>query len=402
MVVAVTVCGYLIEAHKEWFPWLIVFQSSTYQTLTSMDARPARATHVATVEIDPSTIDQYFRGKELASPVFIERLIKALSAEAPGPAVIAVNLRLNCSDADIAASVHSIADCDRIDGQRGKEALQLLATLARVADRIPIVLATELQQQRTSGYYAEEPLVLDVNSLPRGVTLGFRNAAGSHDAREVPLLEDVHPPFGDTPAGALQDRYSLSLETVRAYESLLDISPRTDDEPRLARAIAQRGFVYSTFLKTSAIPHVSALDVLRNAPSAVRALSHRIVVIGVPDNSFDTPVGQMPGMYIHANYVEALLDDRVKVPVSKWFASGLDLVLALAFVIALARANTIVKKAAVIGIFIVPLALAYFLFVNLQYSLDFTLPLVLLFAHFGVEVTREVGRREGVAQAVAM
>lgn len=96
-----------------------------------------------------------------------------------------------------------------------------------------------------------------------------------------------------------------------------------------------------------------------------------------------------------------MLNDRVKVPVSKWFAAGLDLALAVAFVVALARVRAFWKRTAVLGFFVVPLVLAYFLFVTLQYSLDFALPLVLLLVHFGVEVTREIGRREALEEVMS-
>lgn len=312
VVALITAGGYFIEDRKEWFPWLVVFQSGGYQALTSMDARPSRATHVVGVEIDQHTIETSFNGTPFVPPVFLAKVVQALAAA--NPAVIVVNADLNCSD-DIgeAAAMHSMHDCIKHAGQRGRDAHVLLAALRAVSDRVPVVLGMQLDQNPIAGYYAQLPMILADTDLPPNVTVGFRNRAAV-DMRQIPLFEDVYKPFAWGDSNALVSRYSLSMATVRAYESLLNITPQTQEESRIKRATDARAAVYSTFLRraipskgSAAIPHVLAADVVRRERAATRSLAHRIAVIGVFSDEarvFDTPVGSMEGMYLQANYIE--------------------------------------------------------------------------------------------------
>src|SRR6185437_5813552 len=91
--------------------------------------------------------------------------------------------------------------------------------------------------------------------------------------RQIPL---VIPGKGEK--GEAVDYNSFSLEIVDAYESILGILPRTKNI--LARQIAKHQFVYTSFLLQQQFPRVSAMDVLSGNEDAIRALRHRIVLIG--------------------------------------------------------------------------------------------------------------------------
>ncbi len=104
-------------------------------------------------------------------------------------------------------------------------------------------------------------------------------------------------------------------------------------------------------------PHVSALKVFENDPHTIERLAHHIVLIGghrhanaqcslgvdgqpncTPGGDWldyhPGPTGPMVGMYVHANYVKALLEQRYQLPITRWQAVAIDIGIAL-FVIAI-------------------------------------------------------------------
>jgi CHASE2 domain-containing sensor protein len=101
------------------------------------------------------------------------------------------------------------------------------------------------------------------------------------------------------------------------------------EEPRLHAAYAAQAYPYASFLSPDQFGayRLSAMDVLcgkrtgpidwancTGNPVALKRLRHRVVLVG--DNNPDrdqhpTVLGYLPGVLLHANYVEALLDERV-------------------------------------------------------------------------------------------
>ena len=96
-------------------------------------------------------------------------------------------------------------------------------------------------------------------------------------------------------------------------------------------------------------PHVSALQVFDDDPKAIGELAHHIVLIGghrhaacIPDAKDPSkctpgtdwldyhpgPTGPMVGMYIHANYITALLEHRYQLPYTRWQGVGIDVAIA--------------------------------------------------------------------------
>jgi CHASE2 domain-containing sensor protein len=101
-------------------------------------------------------------------------------------------------------------------------------------------------------------------------------------------------------------------------------------EPRLHSAYDDKAYPYASFLSANQFGayRLSALDVLcgpnrtntadwencSGNPDVLKRLRHRIVLIGEnnPDrDQHPTVFGYLPGVLLHANYVEALLDERV-------------------------------------------------------------------------------------------
>jgi hypothetical protein len=214
----------------------------------------------------------------------------------------------------------------------------------------------------------------------------------------VPLVFDAHVGTSTT----FEPFWSLSLRTADAYDSMLDIVPTASETPAIHDAIADGEFVYGTFLPQSAFLHVSADDLAKNVPAARAALDHRIVIIGGVrhdaitggmEDEHDTPLGPMIGAYVHANWIEAILEQRIKRPVPWWVAIGVDLALGISMVVLSARARSAADQLGLVLLFAIPIAVAYVAFVDLEYSLDFTLPLLVLMVHLMLDKYRELGHR---------
>jgi hypothetical protein len=68
-------------------------------------------------------------------------------------------------------------------------------------------------------------------------------------------------------------------------------------------------------------------------------------------------------------------------------------------VIVSARARTPVDQLGLVALFALPFVIAYVAFVNLQYSIDFALPLFVLMLHLVLEKYREFGQRKETVKA---
>jgi CHASE2 domain-containing sensor protein len=102
-------------------------------------------------------------------------------------------------------------------------------------------------------------------------------------------------------------------------------------------------------------------------------------------DNHDTPIGSMVGVYIHANRIEALLQGHMKGTLPPWVPVLVDLTLGLTLVLLWSRSKTVTARLWLIALFAIPIATAYVLFVNLQYALDFALPLFVLMIDLGLE-----------------
>jgi len=95
--------------------------------------------------------------------------------------------------------------------------------------------------------------------------------------------------------------------------------------------------------------------------------------------SFPSPVGSVPGLYLHANYIESLLDNRFKQSVPRWLAVILDFFLSMLMYLSFNSVTQTSKRLGVLVAFLLPLTAAYFLFANAGRYLDFMIPLSLCF-----------------------
>jgi len=224
---------------------------------------------------------------------------------------------------------------------------------------------------------------------PACATLGNINLP--IDKRQVPLLAQM---AADDPCAE-----SLSLAAVNAYEERTGIFPRTREDHKLEKAIEEKEFVFGSFLAEERFPKISAKALAEGNEEAERSCLGQIIVIGgnwradfgqgERVDAYETPAGTMAGMYLHANYIEALLDERYQKEVPLWLGLVLDLVVGAGLYVSFHRANTLKGKLRILGLFFVPLAASYVAVANAGFYLDFILPLLGCFVHLGVEFARD-------------
>lgn len=279
------------------------------------------------------------------------------------------------------------------------------------------------------------------------------NVNPADDERKIPLRSDMHL----DPGRSKECQDSLALATVMAYEEATHREPRTRDKPTIAEALRDYRYVYGSFIAEKRSPkdkaeaeakcappsaeekcetddtEVAAAGVVAEQPEqnckianfqtipirclhkkqaeAMREARTRIVIIGGewkeapgrPDlfDEHETSVGPMLGMYLHANYIETLLDDRYMKEVPAVPALLFDIVVAALLYLSYHRAKNTRGRYVILSVFLIPLMTGYIVFVTLGYYLDFVLPLAGCFVHLGfefvsddIEMRRERRERE--------
>jgi CHASE2 domain-containing sensor protein len=99
-----------------------------------------------------------------------------------------------------------------------------------------------------------------------------------------------------------------------------------------------------------------------------------------------TPVGNLGGVFIHGNYVEAILYNRTYAPMSEAISIGIELLMSLIVMLVLALDRPLAAKLFAIGalcLFLVVFSL--FSWQNLGRVFDFFIAAVLLMGHMAVE-----------------
>jgi CHASE2 domain-containing sensor protein len=377
---SVELCGVFFEELKQWFPWLTELQMRSYNALSKLEARRPRSKWIVAVEIDDAAFYEQMKlgAGDRTDRTSLAKLIRIV-ADA-NAAVIALDIDLSQ---------------DSRESEKPREAAnrELLNAIAQAVSRnIPVILTRgfDEQGQPLPNIYQDQELPHFAESaiVYRG-RVGFDHAA--EDIRKVPLVVEHTDSKGES-----REYSSFALETVDAFEEMTEIRRRTRE--RLGGPIAARQFVYTTFLPREEFSIVSAADLLQDESvekkeAEMKRLEHRIALIGGNRHTrkgggeqewldyHRLPPLEMTGMYFQANYIEGLLDDRIKSPVRWWIRSVLNLSAALLMIYYSGREKRLSIRMVKLSIFFIPVVLAYIASVSLGYVLDFVLPLLLLFLH---------------------
>ncbi|HEX6096720.1 MAG TPA: CHASE2 domain-containing protein [Thermoanaerobaculia bacterium] len=371
-VLLLIVLGMVVARWLETLDW---WRAATYRTYGALlrisQSPPEYPSWTAVVLIDD---EDYWRGAwARRSPIkrsTLATLIEQINRASPRVIAIDIDLRAHVPD----GSILTHPDYDR-------ETKYLFGVIARVAQTTPIV-------------------------LPK--TVGFDERARSFvvDADlfdQVPLGQKVAAGYTRVPA----DLRNLALPTTVNGQRIKSLAAAAAAfvEPESVAVAQRRGgdeLPFSMFLPEAAYARVTvrARDVLAGDAAALRALQHRVVVVGgqwhreaygrgpLVDHHL-TPVGLLPGAIIHANYIEALLAQRSFSPSFHWVHYGLDVLVGVALAVIFVAVRGPWKVLYIVVLALVVAVISVAAFQNLGTFFDGVPALVLLGCHAAVETMTE-------------
>jgi CHASE2 domain-containing sensor protein len=365
---------------REQIPWLTSAQLQLDGALLRLNPRPAAVRYVAPVEIDDAARwNPPLSGREPTNRRYLADLVR--KAAESGAAVIGIDFRLTSPNADGRPGD---------DPAYAEEDEYLLETLNQVSAKTPVVITTFLaavQARDGASRWRRLPNIYADESLPR-VRVGHLNMP--RDARQVPL---------DMPSFDIDRQIpgrvpSLAEQVVSAYEEVTNLQVRIQNQPLIREGNESYEFVFGGFIPRAGFRGNTILStsLLGNDPDAVRRCQHRIVLIGgtwhefgsgagpVVD-TFPSPAGDLPGLYMHSNYIESLLDDRYHREVPLWVGLLFDIVLGVGIYFSYGTN----RRGWILVLFAAPLLFGYVFLANFGWYFDAMLPLTLCFVHLGME-----------------
>jgi CHASE2 domain-containing sensor protein len=363
MILGVAVASYFVEDIQDKIPWVRNIQLFAHSWICRTMPRKVGPDHVAIVEIDDQSYwASPFSGEEPTNRATLGDLIRI--AEANGALVIGLDIQLKSMDDSYG------------DDPKRQEPNSYLFTQIATARR-PVVLSAGMQL--TKNGYKEEPNILADDALPPSASVGHVNLP--RDLRQIPLRIANLNSF----AQMLTDKYQQVIHAkTRLLES--DVIKRMQDRDE---------FLYGVFWNREQFLTVSASELLHD-PAARDRFAGRIVIIGKNhhvsaknrgrlSDAYQSPMGEISGVFLHANYVEALLSANFQPGVPRWAGVVLDVLLALFAYIGFASRTRLLTRSAFVVLLVTPLVVAYFLFANLGLYLDFVLPLFLIIGHLSID-----------------
>ena len=387
-VIVLTLLGVYLGHTAEHAGFLIDLRYRLHQLLTTyVSTRPVHPRYTRLVTVND---EEYWRG-DLAGrqPIkrdFLASLLRAV--DQANPAVIALDFDLSASD-PTSSAVH---------GDYRDETTVLMTAIREIASRRPIVLARTINRDG-EGYFLEAD-IHDGDSRDGRVVCAKRPSDSTvpnvycgyialpRDIRRLPPALRMEREM----RGVRLD--SFALATARA-------SSRETDYTRPIEVAYGSFMPFERYVEASAV--ASAGKILTDLTER-RKLAHRIVLIGANWSSLGygrgpgvdrhpSPVGDVPGVLLHANYVEAILDGRTYRPIPLEVAVGVEVVVVLAVALGISTR----RKAAIWGLTATGLvAVWYVLFQNFGRFFDGLIPLIMVGSHAAFEQVRE-WRREALA-----
>jgi hypothetical protein len=222
--------------------------------------------------------------------------------------------------------------------------------IASVASsKVPIVLGqgtkTLAKSTSSGGCLAlREPL-----DVPGAHNLSYGLMRLVSDDLKIPFR---WPVFKEPPTPDAEPQPEPDQGTTLSFAAAKAVEPSLAKDPAITRVLANGYFPYTTFID---LPQANAMTVMCTAeqeprdifgnklgaqcntwPSAQAGhqpldLNGKIVVVGavVPNDMKPFPTGEVPGVFLHANYIQSILDHRFLIEVP----TGLTLALLIAFML---------------------------------------------------------------------
>jgi CHASE2 domain-containing sensor protein len=288
-VIIIAIVGiYIGERLDETECWIRI-RYEVFQRLQNLSPRKPHPQRTVLVLIDD---DDYYK-EPLQSRVPIKRdylagLVDAISAANAATIALDFDLRSPRPEGDP-------SEFPEYQGETNK-LIQSITTASSMGKSI--VLTKTIHDEGVGEYVIESDIYDPVPGAWQNVKTGYH--VFSDDTRRF-------PPVLMTIKGQPVEPFSLSIARAENAASLKDI-------PNFADTL------YAGFIPLGEFDKVSAREVLNGQKR--EKLANKVVLIsgvwhqfgyqrGPIVNSYDTPVGTLPGVAIHANYFEALWDSRI-------------------------------------------------------------------------------------------
>ena len=354
--------------------WITGYRYAFYRFLQKANPNKAVDQHTVVITIED---DEYWKGKlQGRVPIkrdYLARLIEKLDAAEANVIALDFDLRSPTSDGKPVESA-----------DYAEETKKLVAAIKNVSPRRPIVLPRTIWKE--NGEYVTNSDVYDGNDLgPPNVFEGY--IALPYDRLKIPLTLKLR-------GGAPLDSFSMAV--VRAFRpEALSGLPKASDA------------LYGSFINETSFAHRTAHDVLTANPTALHQdVSGRIAIIGGVWSKWaygvgqrvdlhETPMGSMSGVYLHANYAEAILDMRTYTPFGEKAVEIIEWLVVLAMAVGFAATGTVGREIEVVAVSWVLLGLfSYFSFINLGIVFDIFVPALSVTVHWLFEHFWEGFRRK--------
>jgi CHASE2 domain-containing sensor protein len=361
-----------------------------YERQTHNIAHPSydRRTVIVMIGDEEHWLGEGLAGRSPTKRSYLARLLRAVGVF--GPEVVALDIRLRSPRPDGAPVTYHDYDVET------QELIQAINDITSGPTPTTVALPKSIGGNEARGYFLESDLYdgkLDLN--------GGRVCAGyiafDDDRRKVPLDLNLKD-------GGKLDSFALAI--VRAAEGTPPL-PSHDNN----------SMPYGSFMWPDQFKQYTASRILHSAEvvqaarqrglplSAISAddkevldnLAHKIVIIGgnwhgyaynrgPMVDSFNTPVGEISGAFVHANYINSLMSSGITAPLDEKMTKGIDVLFSLAVAtLFFLPFRTIWKLLAFFSLAVVLVFVSYFFWQNLGLYFDFFIPMALLCAHFLVE-----------------
>ena len=385
-VLLVGACSYFFEEIKRQLPILATLQLQTFDWLSHLQYREGLEAPIIGVEIDDDTFYGHLHltgAEDITDRKFLATVVQqAVKAYA---AVIALDINLVADRLDSTDPHRKDSNRDLFEAIAAANKAGIPVVLTQGLDyksKTPLPNISYCKNAAPDSKPCDQPLITiyDCQTAADEVPSDdpYHARAGfdlePEDTRKVPLTvytsnQRLCPSF--------------ALQVANAYDDVMNQGRLMSDKVANATETGQL-FVYAGFVPdfhhreaASAddtqqalldalnnqqaqnappgaedpyrFPHVSALKVFYGDSKAVGELAHHIVLIGghrhaacIPDaqdaskctpgtdwlDYHPGPTGPMVGMYIHANYIRALLEHRYQLPYTRWQGVGIDVAIA--------------------------------------------------------------------------
>jgi CHASE2 domain-containing sensor protein len=360
LTVAGTALGHWLSDDQIW----VDLRYKIYQQQLDLTPRKPFAERVVVVLIGD---DDYWKG-ELGRRVPIKRSYLAKMVRelvAANPAVIAL-------DFDLASPLPDGRLVEHPDYE--SERKEFLKAIREALERTKIVLPRTIDFDNQKNYVATSDIHDGFDFGPKKLNLYTGYIALPYDIRRVPgplVIKGVQPSVD-----------SFAVAIAKAYdEAALGRIPKSDSLP------------FGSYLREEEFRQFSAQEILKRRPEVLGRLAHKIVILGGAWHSqgygrgsridtYFTPVGWIGGAFIHANYVEALLDGRVYSALNEKIVMAIEVTLVLVGAIVFAlEIRPFLKWLSATALCLLLLPTSYFLFQNLGLFFEFFIPLLLIAGH---------------------